>query len=140
MTRARRRVAAAVALVAVVILGLVVARGIPATAATDIAGDALYAVAVYTGLVLVWPRARRITLAVVAAVWCVGVELFQLTGVPIALAERFPPVALVLGSGFDPRDLAVAVLAVASAVAVDAGTSALLLHRGERGARVGGPE
>ena len=140
MTPARRRTGAAVALAGVVIVGLTVARGLPASDATDIAGDALYAVAAYTGLVLVWPRARRSVPGMVAAAWCVGVEFLQLTGLPLVLADRFPPAALVLGSGFDPRDLAVSVLAVAAAAAIDTGVSALLLHGGERPARVGGPE
>ncbi|KTR96737.1 hypothetical protein NS220_00695 [Microbacterium testaceum] len=138
MTHARRRVAAAIALVAVVILGLVVAKGMPATDITDVMGDALYAVAVFTGLVLLWPRGRRSVLGIVAVTWCVGVEFFQLTGLPVALADRFPPAALVLGSGFDPRDLVVYVLAVATAAAVDAAVGALLLHGGRRRGRVGG--
>lgn len=124
----------------VVALGLVVARGLPDSDLTDISGDALYTVAVYAGLVLVWPGARRGLLGVVAAAWSVGVEFLQLTGVPADLAGRFPPAALVLGSGFDPRDLAVYVLAAAAVVTIDAGASALLLHRGRRRAGVGGPE
>jgi len=140
VTPTRRRPAAAIALVGVVILGLVVARGLPDSVATDVAGDALYAAAAYTGLVLVWPRARRIVLGTVAAAWCGSVELLQLTGLPVALADRFPPVALVLGSGFDPRDLAVYACAVVTAAVVDAGVSALLLHGGDAAPRVGGPE
>ncbi|MDF2045730.1 MULTISPECIES: DUF2809 domain-containing protein [Microbacterium] len=138
MTLGRRRSAAAVALVVVVALGLVVARGLPDSDLSDISGDALYAVAVYTALVLVWPGARRGLLGVVAAAWSVGVEFLQLTGVPADLAGRFPPAALVLGSGFDPRDLAVYLLAAAIALTIDAGASALLLHRGDRRAGVGG--
>lgn len=58
--------------------------------------------------------------------WCVGVELLQLTGVPLAIAERVPPVTLLLGTGFDARDLVVYVCAVAVAVAVDVAVSRLL--------------
>jgi len=112
-----------------VVVGLVVARGLPGSLATDVAGDALYAAAAYTGLVLLWPRARRLVLAGAAVLWCVGVEVLQLTGLPSALADAFPLSALVLGSGFDPRDLVVYLLAVASAAAGDARVSALLLHR-----------
>ncbi|WZH36793.1 MAG: DUF2809 domain-containing protein [Microbacterium enclense] len=140
MTVRHRRVAALAALIVVIAAGLIVARALPDSIATDIAGDALYAVATYAGLVLVWPRGHRVVLAAVAATWCVVVELLQLSGIPATLAERFPPAALVLGTGFDPRDLLVYLLAVASAVWLDARVSALLLHGGERPPGVGGPE
>jgi len=133
----RRRVVAGSVLVALVGVGLVVARGLPDSVATDVAGDALYAVAAYTALVLVWPRARRVVLAAVATGWCVAVELLQLSGLPADLAQHAPLVPLVLGSGFDPRDLAVYPLAVVVALAVDAGVSGLLLHGGRGGAGVG---
>lgn len=139
VARRSRRLAAGCAVIAVVAAGLFVARGLPDSIATDVAGDALYAVAVYTGLVLLWPRARRMLLAAGASGWCIAVEFLQLSGLPAVLAERMPPVGLVLGSGFDVRDLVVYVLAVASAAGVDAGVSALLLHRGERRVDVGSP-
>ncbi|MCJ1708017.1 DUF2809 domain-containing protein [Microbacterium sp. VKM Ac-2923] len=131
MTPARRRPAALGALVVVVVAGLIVSRGLPSSPATDIAGDALYAVAVYTGLVLLLPRARRGAIALAAAGWCGAVELLQLTGVPATLAERMPPVALVLGTGFDARDLAVYAAAVLVVSSVDAVVGARLLP-GER--------
>ncbi|WP_082509351.1 ribosomal maturation YjgA family protein [Microbacterium sp. Leaf179] len=115
----RRRLAALIALVAVIAAGLVTNRVLTGSVATDIAGDALYAAVAYTGLVLLWPRARRVVLAGVAAAWCIGVELFQLTGMPALLSARFPPAALVLGSGFDARDLAVYVLAIVAALGLD---------------------
>lgn len=114
-----RRLAALVALGVVVVSGLAVHALGPAGSATDITGDALYAVAAYAGLVLLFPRWRRLVVGAVAALWCVGVELLQLTGVPVALADRFPPIALVLGSGFDARDLLVYLCAVGVTVAVD---------------------
>lgn len=126
-----RRLAALVALVAVVAAGLAVHRLLPASVASDVAGDALYAVAAYTGLVLLLPRARRSILAAAAALWCIAVELLQLTGVPVALAERIPVAALVLGSGFDARDLVVYVLAVASALGVDRAVSGARGRRAE---------
>lgn len=119
-TVGRRRVAAAIALVVIVAAGLVVHRVAPSAAATDVAGDALYAVAVYTGLVMLFASGRRAALGALAVVWCVAVELFQLTGVPVALAAAFPPIALVLGTGFDARDLVVYPLAVVAVVAIDA--------------------
>lgn len=130
-----RRLAALVALVAVVAAGLAVHRLLPASVASDVAGDALYAVAAYTGLVLLLPRARRPILAAAAALWCIAVELLQLTGVPVALAERVPVAALVLGSGFDARDLVVYVLAVVSALGVDRAVSGARGRRAEAMAR-----
>lgn len=127
-----RRIAALVALAAVIAAGLAVHLLLPSSVASDVTGDALYAVAAYSGLVLLLPRAPRPVPAAGAALWCIGVELLQLTGIPLALAERMPIAALVLGSGFDARDLVVYVLAVASAMGVDhaAGTR----RRAERAA------
>lgn len=130
MTPARRRLVALAALVVVVAAGLVVAKVLPSSAATDIAGDALYAVAVYTGLVLLLPRVRRLILAIAATGWCVFVELLQLSGLPVALAERIPPIALVLGTGFDTRDLVVYASAVLVAAAADAAVTSRVLRRG----------
>jgi hypothetical protein len=56
---------------------------------------------------------------VVAAIWCVGVELFQLTGLPERWGGAFPPVMLVLGTVFDARDLAVYVGTIAVLVGAD---------------------
>ncbi len=128
-----RRLAAVLALAVVVAAGLAVHRLMPSSVASDVAGDALYAVAVYTGLVLLLPRARPLVLAAGAVVWCVAVELLQLTGVPITLAERMPVAALVLGSGFDARDLVVYVLAVASALGVDGVVTRVRARRAESG-------
>ncbi|MDQ1083596.1 MULTISPECIES: DUF2809 domain-containing protein [Microbacterium] len=139
VTAAVRRPAAAAALVVVVAAGLAVARGLASSPVTDIAGDALYAVAAYTGLVLLLPRAPRFALALAAAGWCVAVELLQLTGLPAALAERVPLVALLLGTGFDARDLVVYVFAVVAAAVLDRAVSARLLPGGRARADVGRP-
>ncbi|MFF7681236.1 DUF2809 domain-containing protein [Microbacterium sp. NPDC007973] len=128
-----RRLAAVLALAVVVAAGLAVHRLMPSSVASDVAGDALYAAAAYTGLVLLLPRARPPVLAAGAAAWCVAVELLQLTGVPITLAERMPVAALVLGSGFDARDLVVYVLAVASALGVDGVVTRVRARRAETG-------
>jgi len=87
---------------------------------TDIAGDALYAVAAYLAVVLIAPRLPPIAAGAVAAAWCVGVELFQLTGLPLAWTAHFAPAMLVLGTVFDARDLLVYVLTVAGCTAIDA--------------------
>jgi hypothetical protein len=116
-----RRLIAAAALAVAVAAGLVVHGLLPDTAATDIAGDMLYAVALYLALAVVMPRATSILLGAIALVWCSGVELFQLTGIPVRLAADFPPVALVLGTGFDPRDLFAYAVAVVAVTAIDIG-------------------
>ncbi len=124
-----RRIAAACALVAVVAAGLGVHLLLPDTAATDIAGDALYAAAAYSFIVVLVPRLRLPWVGLIAGVWCVGIELFQLTGVPLAAGQAFPPAMLVLGTVFDPRDLVIYVVTVAVVAAVDG----LVLAAVERG-------
>ena len=113
-----RRIAAAIALAAVVAAGLVVHRVLPGSTGADVAGDALYTAAVYAGLVLV-TACRPIAAGITAAAWSVAVELFQATGIPSALAAAFPPMALVLGTAFDARDLVVYVFAALVATALD---------------------
>ncbi|TKV57426.1 DUF2809 domain-containing protein [Nakamurella flava] len=102
-----------------VIAGLLVHRALPASPVTDIAGDALYTVAVYAGLVSLFPTLAPRIVALLAGGWSVAVELFQATGIPVELARRFPPAALVLGTGFNARDLVVYVMAATAALAVD---------------------
>lgn len=119
----RRRIGAAIALLAVIVAGLLTHLLVPGSAATDIAGDALYAAAAYLAIVVLAPRLRLLTVACLAAVWCIAVELFQLTGVPLAVGARFSPAFLVLGSTFAVRDLVVYVVAV---VALAAGDAAVL--------------
>ncbi|MCR2819902.1 DUF2809 domain-containing protein [Microbacterium sp. zg.Y1090] len=116
---ARRRLIAALALVATVATGLAVHRWAADTAASDIAGDALYALAAYAGLVMIFPRPRPWLIAVAAGAWCTAVELLQLTGAPERLGAAFPPAMLLLGTVFDPRDLLVYLLTIAVAVLAD---------------------
>lgn len=111
---------ALVVLLVVIGGGLFVHAALPDTAATDIAGDALYAIAAYAGLVLIVPRARSIAVGAVALGWCVAVELFQLTGIPIILGSAFSPATLVLGTVFDARDLLIYAVAIAGVCAIDA--------------------
>ena len=119
MTRSRRLVAALL-LVVTVAAGLLVHGVLSDTAATDIAGDALYAVAAYLAVVLIAPRLPALAAGAIAAAWCVAVELFQLTGLPLAWGAQFAPVMLVLGTVFDARDLLVYVVTIVLATAVDA--------------------
>ena len=119
MTRSRRLVAALL-LVVTIAAGLLVYGVLPDTVATDIAGDALYAVAAYLAVVLIAPRLPALATGAIAAAWCVAVELFQLTGLPLAWGAQFAPAMLVLGTVFDARDLLVYVATIILATAVDA--------------------
>lgn len=115
----RRRITLAVLAAATVGLGLL-SRSLTHGTFGDIAGDALYAVLIYLLVVFVRPRARLWQSAIAAFVICGGIELFQLTGLPRAWAAEFAPVALVLGTGFDARDILVYAIAVATASVLDA--------------------
>lgn len=121
----RRRLIAVVALVVVIATGLAVHGLLPDTSATDIAGDALYAVAAYAFVVVVAPRLPAPAIGAIAAAWCVGIELFQLTGVPVAVGAAFAPAMLMLGTVFDARDLVIYVIAVAVATGADAAVRTL---------------
>lgn len=116
--RVRRRIALAALAAATIGLGLFVHRSVGGTVG-DVAGDALYAVLIYLLTALVAPRARRPVVAAIAFAVCTGVELLQLTALPRETAAVFPPIELVLGSGFDVRDIVVYAAAVAAASAID---------------------
>lgn len=115
----RRRIVAAVLIAAIVAAGLAVHLVLPDSAATDIAGDALYAGAAYALVVLLAPRWAALGAGGLALAWCVGVELFQLTGLPGLWASGFPPIVLALGTVFDARDLAVYALTIAGITILD---------------------
>lgn len=115
----RRVLGIAVALVAVA-TGLVVHLGAADTAASDIAGDALYVVAVWGGLVALFPWWSSWLTAGIVLTWCAGVELFQLTGLPVRWAGEWPPIVLVFGTVFDARDLLVYAATALALAGVDA--------------------
>lgn len=117
--RARRLIAIGL-LVITIGAGLAVHSLAPDVAASDIAGDALYAVAAYLTVVIVVPRLRTPLVALIAAVWCTFVELFQLTGIPLLLGAEFSPIMLVLGTVFDGRDLVVYLVTIAAVAVIDA--------------------
>lgn len=127
-----RRIAASIALAATIAAGLATRADVVPELLGDVAGDALYTVAVYAGTVLLLPRLRPAVVGLIAGGWSVAVELFQATGIPIALAEAFRPIALVLGTGFDPRDLVVYVATAVVASSIDVGAGAA--RRTRRGA------
>lgn len=114
----RRRITLALLAVVTVGIGLLVHRSVGG-ATGDIAGDALYAVLIYLLAAFVVPRWSGPAVAAVAFAVCAGVELLQLTDLPREWASAFPPIRLVLGSGFDMRDLAVYAGAVVVAALVD---------------------
>jgi len=124
--RRARRGAAGVALLALVVAGLAVHALLPDSVGSDVAGDALYAAAVYAGVVLIAPRLHPAAVAAIAAGWCIAVELFQLTGIPLRAGDLFPPAMLVLGTVFDPRDLLVYPVGVGAVWATDQVVSALV--------------
>jgi hypothetical protein len=124
--RATRRIAAAALLMAVIGAGLAVHALLPDTEASDIAGDALYAAAAYLAVVLLAPGVRPVVAGALAGGWCVAVELFQLTGIPLRVGADFPPAMLLLGTVFDARDIAVYVVTVAVLTVLDAAVPTLV--------------
>ncbi|MCU1447513.1 MAG: hypothetical protein JWP54_3171 [Cryobacterium sp.] len=75
------------------------------SAAGDFVADALYAVMLFVVLSFVFVRTAAWRIGVASFVACAGIELFQLTGVPAALAGAFPPSRLLLGTTFTAIDL-----------------------------------
>ena len=71
----------------------------------QISGTALYASACYGGVLVLWPRGRPLTVALLSIGFCWAVEFFQLTSVPAALSAHSVVARLVLGRVFDPSDL-----------------------------------
>ncbi|GAA2016345.1 DUF2809 domain-containing protein [Microbacterium ulmi] len=120
MRAARRRLLGVAALAGAIGAGLGIHLLAPDAAWSDVAGDALYAVAAYLVVVALAPRWAPVAAAAVVGTWCVAVELFQLTGLPLRAGTAFPPAMLILGTVFDVRDLVVYVVAVALAAGLDA--------------------
>ncbi|MDO5745104.1 MAG: DUF2809 domain-containing protein, partial [Micrococcaceae bacterium] len=85
----------------------------------DAAGGVLYAVLLYVLLIVLRPRAARLSNALAALGLCVALELFQLSGIPADLARSFPPIRLVLGTTFVPLDLIAYLIGAAGALGVD---------------------
>ncbi|WP_060916103.1 ribosomal maturation YjgA family protein [Microbacterium oleivorans] len=115
-----RRIVGVTTVLAAVAAGLAVHFGAGEGAASDIAGDALYVVAVWGGLVALFPRWSSWVVGAVVLVWCVGVELFQLTGLPVRWAGEWPPIVLMFGTVFDARDLLVYAVTVVLVAVTDA--------------------
>ncbi|WP_341955742.1 DUF2809 domain-containing protein [Microbacterium sp. LWH13-1.2] len=122
-TRRRRLLIAAVL---VVVAGLAV-HLLGSGPVADFAGDALYAVMMYLVIATVFARAASWVIGAAAVVVCTLIEVFQLTGLPGVWAEAFWPVRLVLGAGFDARDLIAYAVGAAVVTACD-----LILRRRSR--------
>jgi len=113
----------ALALVTIVIGLLVHLRGTAlGPRAQDATGDALWAMMIMWWVSALAPAMRRVTRGAIAFGVCVAVELSQLYHGPTIDAVRATTVGhLVLGSGFDPRDLAAYAIGVAGALLLDVG-------------------
>lgn len=127
-TRRRRLLIAAVP---VIVVGLAV-HLIGSGPVANFAGDALYAVMIYLVIAVVFARAASWLIGTAAVVVCTLIELFQLTGLPAVWAEAFWPVRLVLGAGFDARDLIAYAVGAALATVCD-----LILRRRSPARRAG---
>jgi Protein of unknown function (DUF2809) len=68
-------------------------------------GTALYATAVFCGVIFLWPRLATGWVALIAAGYCWAVEFLQLTSIPADLSARSMLARLVLGVSFDAADL-----------------------------------
>lgn len=86
----------------------------------DVAGDALWAVMITWWVSALAPSVRLAVRGAVAYTICLGVEVSQLYHAPTIDAVRATlPGRLVLGSGFDPRDLLAYAVGVIGAVLLD---------------------
>lgn len=98
--------------------------------ARDVIGDMLWAMMIGWWMGALLPGTHYGWRAAVAFVLCVAVELSQLYHSPALDAFRGTRLGhLVLGSGFDPRDLVAYALGVAGAVLLEASAAALVRHR-----------
>ncbi|MEV7800579.1 DUF2809 domain-containing protein [Microbacterium foliorum] len=115
--RARRR---RLLVSAVLVVGVGLVTHIAGTGPiADFAGDALYAVMIYLVIAIAVPRAAFWLVGATALVLCALIECFQLTGLPALWAQTFWPVRLVLGVGFDARDLVAYAVGAGAATVVD---------------------
>jgi hypothetical protein len=87
--------------------------------AQDVVGDALWAAMIAWALGAIAPGSRLVVRSSIACAWCVAIEASQLYHAPGLDAIRATPLGhLVLGSGFDARDLVAYALGVAVAALV----------------------
>ena len=88
--------------------------------ARDVIGDALWAAMIFWWVSAAAPRSPRLARATIALLICATVEVSQLSHAPMLVALRATRLgALVLGNGFDPRDLASYALGVVAATIIE---------------------
>ena len=107
---------------ATITVGLAVHRGGTAFAPAfrDFAGDSLWAMMMAWWVGALVPAAPRFARSSIAYAMCVGVELSQLIHTPVLSAIRATALGhLVLGSGFDPRDLLAYLVGVSLAAVLE---------------------
>jgi hypothetical protein len=118
----RLRAAYVAAALATIVLGLAVHLGgthLP-PAVRDVIGDALWAIMLTWWVSALWPRLARGARAALALGICYAVEVSQLYRTPGLDAVRETTLGhLVLGSGFDFRDLGAYALGVLGAVVIE---------------------
>ena len=116
-----------------IVVGLLVhlRGGVLGPATQDVLGDALWATMIAWWAGALAPRARLISRSAGVYLFCVCVEVSQLYHTPAVDAIRETRVGhLVLGSGFDPRDLAAYALGVLTAALLEATIVTRHLRRG----------
>ena len=99
---ARRRIVSLAALLAVVLAGMAVTH----SDGRGLWPDIFYAAAIHLALIAVLPRVDTVVHGAAVLVWCTGIELLQITGWPELWALHVPLCRLLIGTGFDPVDLA----------------------------------
>jgi hypothetical protein len=112
---ARRRILALGSLLAVVVAGMVVTR----SDGRGLWPDAFYAAAIHLALIASLPRVDTVVHGAAVLVWCTGIELLQITGWPATWALHVPLCRLLLGTGYDPVDLAAYAMGVMLVLLVD---------------------
>ncbi|WP_427796808.1 DUF2809 domain-containing protein [Clavibacter nebraskensis] len=70
-------------------------------------------------LIAVMPRVDTVVHGAAVLVWCTGIELLQITGWPEMWALHVPLCRLLLGTGYDPVDLAAYAAGVLLVLLVD---------------------
>lgn len=99
---ARRRIVSLAALLVVVTAGMLVTH----SDGRGLWPDIFYAAAIHLALIAAMPRVDSVVHGAAVLVWCTGVELLQITGWPAIWALHVPLCRLLIGTGFDPVDLA----------------------------------
>ena len=121
MDSQRRRLRYLVLAIGTIAVGLIVHRagGMLPPALRDILGDALWAMMIVWWMGAAAPRSRLRTRGVAALAICVAVEISQRYHSPFLDGlRRTLPGHLVLGNGYDPRDLVSYAVGVVVAVVV----------------------